>query len=126
MSKFNSDRFEVPMELVDAAYEALRLSLEIKGVKRGTNEVTKAIERGIAKIVLIAEDVDPPEVVAHLPFLCKEKKIPYLFVAQKAELGRASGLEVSTASACIVDPGEGKKFVTDISLHLKKLGYYTE
>ncbi len=126
MSKSTPNRFEVPMELVDAAYEALRLSLDVKGVKKGTNEVTKAIERGIAKIVLIAEDVDPPEVVAHLPLLCKEKKIPYMFVAHRAELGRASGLEVSTASVCIVDPGEGKKFVTDIVSHLKKLGYYAE
>lgn len=125
MSKLPFEVFDVPKELIDAAYEALRLALEVKGVKRGTNETTKAVERGLAKIVFIAKDVDPPEIVAHLPLLCKEKKIPYMFVPSKAELGKAAGLDVAAASVCIIDPGEGKKLVDDIIAHLKKMGYYT-
>lgn len=125
MSKLPFEVFDVPKELIDAAYEALRLALEVKGVKRGTNETTKAVERGQAKIVFIAKDVDPPEIVAHLPVLCKEKKIPYMFVPSKAELGSAAGLDVAAASVCITDPGEGQKLVEDIINHLKKLGYYT-
>lgn len=125
MSKPPFEMFDVPKELIDAAYEALRLALEVKGVKRGTNETTKAVERGQAKIVFIAKDVDPPEIVAHLPVLCKEKRIPYMFVPSKAELGSAAGLDVSAASACIIDPGEGQKLVEDIVNHLKKLGHYT-
>jgi len=125
MSKLPFEVFDVPKELIDAAYEALRLALEVKGVKRGTNETTKAVERGLAKIVFIAKDVDPPEIVAHLPLLCKEKKVPYMFVPSKAELGKAAGLDVAAASVCIIDPGEGKKLVDDIIAHLKKMGYYT-
>ena len=125
MSKLPLEAFEVPKELIDAAYEALRLALEVKGVKRGTNETTKAVERGIAKIVFIAKDVDPPEIVAHLPILCKEKRIPYMFVPSKADLGKAAGIEVSAASVCITDPGEGGKLVEDIISHLRKLGYFT-
>ena len=125
MSKLPFETFEVPKELIDAAYEALRLALEIRGVKRGTNETTKAVERGQAKIVFIALDVDPPEIVAHLPLLCKEKKVPYMFVPSKTELGKAAGLEVAAASVCIVDPGEAKKLVDDIINHLRKLGHYT-
>ena len=55
-------------------------------IRRGTNETTKAIERGIAKLVIIAEDVTPPEVVAHLPLLCEEKKIPFIFVPTKEDV----------------------------------------
>ena len=124
MSKLPFEVFDVPREIVDAAYEALRLALEVKGVRRGTNEVTKAVERGIAKLVLIAKDVDPPEVVAHLPYLCKEKKIPFIFIEHKSELGKVVGLDVPAASACIVDPGEGKKFVDEIVSHLKGLGLF--
>ncbi|MFQ5710792.1 MAG: 50S ribosomal protein L7Ae [Candidatus Geothermarchaeales archaeon] len=126
MSKTPFEKFEVPRELVEAAYESLSLAQEVRGVKKGTNETTKAVERGIAKIVLIAENVDPPEVVAHLPILCREKKIPYMYVPSKSELGEACGLGVAAAAASIVDPGEGKKLVDDIIAHLKKLGVYGE
>ena len=79
MSKPFYVRFEVPPEIAEKAYEALRKARETGGkIKKGTNETTKAIERGLAKLVLIAEDVDPPEVVAHLPLLCEEKKVPCL------------------------------------------------
>jgi len=75
-------------------------------IKKGMNEVTKAIERGIAKLVVIAEDVDPPEVVFHLPMLAGEKKIPYVFVNSKKDLGKAAGLSVETTSIAITIPGE--------------------
>ncbi len=108
-------RFEVPPELAEKAYEALQKARETGGrIKKGTNETTKAVERGLAKLVLIAEDVDPPEIVAHLPLLCEEKKIPYIYVPSKARLGKAAGIEVAAASACIIDPGEAKDLVDEI------------
>jgi len=75
-------------------------------IKKGMNEVTKSIERGIAKLVIIAEDVDPPEVVFHLPLLCDEKKIPYVYVNSKKDLGKSVGLKVETSSLAIIIPGE--------------------
>lgn len=102
-------RFNVPKELADAAYELLVTVRNSGGkVKKGANEVTKAVDRGLAKLVLIAEDVDPPEIVAHLPLLCEERKIPYVYVPSKQKLGEASGIEVQASSACIIDPGEAK------------------
>jgi len=67
------------------------------------------VERGIAKLVYIAMDVDPPEVVAHLPLLCEEKNIPYIYVKSKADIGKAVKIDVSCASAAIVDEGNAKK-----------------
>ncbi|MBI4896194.1 MAG: 50S ribosomal protein L7ae [Candidatus Aenigmarchaeota archaeon] len=76
-------------------------------IRKGINEATKAIERGTAKLVVLAEDVDPPEIVMHLQPLCDEKKIPLCIVGKKTELGRAAGLHVGCSAIAITDAGEG-------------------
>ncbi len=60
-------QFEVPDELQNNALEALELARDTGKIKKGSNEATKAIERGIAQIVLIGGDVEPEEIVMHLP-----------------------------------------------------------
>jgi len=107
-------RFEVPPELAEKAYEALKVARETGKIKKGTNETTKAVERGLAKLVLIAEDVDPPEVVMHLPLLCEERKTPYVYVPSKEKLGQAAGIEVKAASAAIIEAGQAKELVEEI------------
>lgn len=114
-------KFDTPKEIAEAAYEALRIAKDTGKIKRGTNETTKTIERGIAKLVIIAEDVEPPEVVAHLPLLCEERKIPYIYVPSKEQLGSASGLEVKSAAATIVEPGESSRIIADITKKLDTL-----
>ena len=107
-------KYEVPKEIVDAAYEALSIASKSGVVKKGTNEATKAVERSQAKLVVIAEDVDPPEVIAHLPLLCDERKIPYVFVPDKNKLGNAVGIDVSCAAACILREGEAAGLIKEI------------
>lgn len=115
-------KFQTPKELAEKALKALELARTSGGkIKKGTNETTKAIERGIAKLVLIAEDVDPEEIVMHLPPLCEEKGTPYLYVPSKVELGRAAGIDVAAASACIVELGEAKDLVNEIVEELRKI-----
>ncbi len=114
-------RFSVPPELAEKAYEAVRLARESGKIKKGTNEVTKAIERGLAKLVVIAEDVDPPEVVLHLPFLCEEKKVPYIYVPSKKRLGEAANIQVAAASAAILEPGKAKDLVDELSRAYEEL-----
>ena len=121
MSKPFYVKFEVSKEIADAAYEALQISAKTGAVRKGTNETTKAIERAQAKLVVIAEDVDPPEVVAHLPLLCEEKKIPYIFVPSKAKIGDAIGIDISSASACIVKEGESAGLVKEIIARVEAL-----
>ncbi|MEZ0393941.1 MAG: 50S ribosomal protein L7Ae [Desulfurococcaceae archaeon] len=99
-------KFDVPPELAEKAYELLKKVRESGGkIRKGTNETTKAVERGQAKLVLIAEDVDPPEIVAHLPLLCDERKVPYIYVPSKKKLGEAAGIEVAAAAAAVIEPG---------------------
>ncbi len=119
MAKPKFVKFEVPKELADKVYEAITMTKVGGKMRRGVNEATKTIERGIAKLVVIAEDVTPEEVVMHLPLLCDEKKIPYVFVPSKEELGRSSGINVPTSSIAIVEPGDSGKLVEEI---VKKVG----
>ena len=114
MSKPFYVKYEVPKEIVDAAYEALSIASKSGVVKKGTNEATKAVERSQAKLVVIAEDVDPPEVIAHLPLLCDERKIPYVFVPDKNKLGNAVGIDVPCAAACILREGEAVGLIKEI------------
>ena len=115
MSKPSYVRFVEPPEIAEKAYEAVKKVRESNGkIKKGTNETTKAVERGLAKLVLIAEDVDPPEVVMHLPLLCEEKKVPYLYVPSKKRLGESAGIEVAAASVAIIEPGGVKELVDEL------------
>lgn len=107
-------RFEVSKELANKIYEAVELVRDTGKLRKGTNEVTKAVERGIAKFVVLAEDVTPEEILAHLPPLCEEKGIAYGYVPSKQELGRASGLEVATASIAILEVGKAKEALDEL------------
>jgi len=113
--------FDIPKDLVDKVLQAMEIAKNTGKVKKGTNETTKAIERGQAKLVVIAKDVEPKEIVMHLPVLCDEKKCDYVYVPSKEELGRAIGINVSTASACIVELGEAKALVEDIIKKVKAI-----
>ncbi len=121
MSKPFYVKFEVSKELADAAYEALQISSKTGIVRKGTNETTKAIERAQAKLVIIAEDVDPPEVVAHLPLLCEERKIPYIFVPSKEKIGTAAGIDVPAASVCIAKEGDATGLVKEIVARIEQM-----
>src|SRR5436305_11964326 len=114
-------KFQVPKEAVDKTYQLLQVAKDTGKLRKGTNESTKAIERGIAKLVVIAEDVQPPEVVAHLPIICEEKKIPYVFVPSRAQIGPAIGIDVPTASAAIIEAGEGSQILEQVTQELTRL-----
>lgn len=108
------EKFKITKELSDKILQLLETARNTGNVRRGTNETTKTVEKGIAKLVIIAEDVEPEEIIMHFPALCEEKKIPYVYVPNKLELGRASGIDVPTAAVCIVDPGEGKDILNEV------------
>jgi large subunit ribosomal protein L7Ae len=106
---------EVSKETIDKVYEAIEVARSTGKIKKGTNEVTKAIERGEAKLVAYAKDVNPPEVTMHIPLLCEEKGIKCFGVPTKEELGAAAGIKVSTVSVAITEEGEAQKLVKEIT-----------
>jgi large subunit ribosomal protein L7Ae len=121
MAKAMYVKFDVPKELADKAYEALEIARDTGKISKGTNEVTKTMERGDAVLVLIAEDIDPPEIAAHMPVLAEEKEIPYVYIPTKDELGEAAGLNVGTASASITDAGEAEELIKDVAEKVEEL-----
>lgn len=102
-------------EISEKAYEAIEVANSTGKIKKGSNEVTKALEKGKAKLVVIAKDVSPPEVVMHLPILAKEKNVPCIEVPSKEELGAAAGLSVGTTAVAIVQEGEAKKIIAELT-----------
>ncbi len=108
-------KFEVPKDIVDKSLEALRLAKQSGSVRKGVNEVTKSVERGVSSLVIIAGDVEPEEVVMHLPTICEQKKIPFVFVPLKLDLGKAAGLSVPCAAASIEKAGEGQPQVKEVA-----------
>jgi large subunit ribosomal protein L7Ae len=107
--------FDVPADLEERALEALEVARDTGTVKKGTNETTKAIERGNADLVFIAEDVQPEEIVLHLPELADEKGVPFVYVGAQDDVGHAAGLEVGSAAAAVVDAGDAEEDVEDIA-----------
>jgi large subunit ribosomal protein L7Ae len=99
----------------EEALMAVEVAMKSGTVTKGTNETTNSIERGNAQFVVIADDVQPPEIVMHLPLLCEDKGVPYVKVDSKEELGAAVGLNVSTASVAIEDPGEAEDDLKKLS-----------
>ena len=97
-----------------SVYEIVEKVRKTGKLDKGTNEVTKAVERGVAKLVIIAEDVNPKEIVQHLPVLCKEKKIPIVKVDSKQKLGNAAGINVAAASVAVIDAGEAAGEIAEL------------
>ncbi|MDE1849427.1 MAG: 50S ribosomal protein L7Ae [Candidatus Micrarchaeota archaeon] len=107
-------KFEVPKEVSAKALDAVRMAKQNGVVKKGVNEVTKSIERNMAMLVVIAEDVEPEEVVMHLPTLCEQKRIPYVYAPTKQDVGNAVGINVPCASVAIEKAGAGEAAVKDV------------
>ena len=107
-------KFEVSSDVVSKTYEALQLAKQSGTVRKGANEVTKSVERGLASLVVIAEDVEPEEVVIHLPSLCEQKKIPYSYVPSKADLGKSIGMNVPCTAIAVENAGTASQAIKDI------------
>ena len=112
-------RFETPTEVSDKIYEMIQSNSNGR-IKKGSNEVTKTAERGTAQFIVLAEDVNPPELLAHIPLICEEKGIPYGYVPSQEFLANEAGLPtgVKTASIAImvINKGAQEKYQEVVDL----------
>ena len=90
-----------PQDLSKSLLELVQQAANYKQLKRGANEATKALNRGQAEIVIMSADTEPIEVLMHLPLLCEDKNVNYVWVPSKMALGRACGLTRSTI-CCVI------------------------
>ena len=84
-----------------------------KQLKKGANEATKTLNRGTAELVILAADAEPLEILLHLPLVCEDKNVPYVFVASKLALGRACGVSRPVIS-CSVTSNEASQLKDQI------------
>ena len=105
---------KTPKDVYDKALEAVRLAKANGSVRKGINEVTKSIERNLSSLVLVAEDVEPQEVIMHIPSLCEHKKIALVYVPTKAEIGNAVGINVPCSAVSIEKAGNGESAVKEV------------
>lgn len=108
-------KFKVPDKLKESIKSILNVISDTKDskIRKGMNEVTKSIERGQAKFVVMAEDVSPPEILYHVPLLCEEKNIPYAYISSKKNLGNAANLNIGASSIAIDNVGTGNEKILD-------------
>lgn len=109
------EKFEPSESLAEQTYDAVEKSEDTGKVVIGTNEVTKAIERNEAALVVIAGNVSPEEIVMHLPSLAEERDIPYTFVPDKEELGLAAGIQVQSAAIAVTKTGNAEDDVEEVA-----------
>ncbi|GAB9472005.1 hypothetical protein Gpo141_00009197 [Globisporangium polare] len=87
------------------AYKVVKKATKVKGIKRGVKEVVKSIRKGEKGVCIIAGDISPIDVISHIPVLCEENDIPYLFTPSKVDLG-ASALSKRPTSCILITPGK--------------------
>lgn len=73
----------------------------LRQLKKGANEATKTLNRGISEFIIMAADTEPIEILLHLPLLCEDKNVPYVFVPSKTALGRACGVSRPVIAASV-------------------------
>ena len=95
-------------------YSIIEKARKTGKVEKGTNEVTKAIERGTAKFVVYASDVEPKEIIQHIPLLCKEKNVPCREADNKQKLGIAVGISVAASSVAVIESGDADKEIKSL------------
>ena len=113
--------FDTPSDVADKIYEMVQANNNGR-MKKGSNEVTKAAERGTAKFIIMAEDVNPPELLAHIPLICAEKGIPFGYVPSQEFLAKEAGMPggVKTASLALLEVSKGAKEKFDEIVELVK------
>ena len=120
MDKATYVRFETPESLEKKILEFVENSYRNGKIKKGTNEVIKTIENGTSKLVVISEDVNPPEVVYFIPKLCEERKVHFAYVKRKGDLGSKVGIG-SAASISIVEYGKNEELYKQITSELSEI-----
>ena len=103
-----------------SGYEIVELARKSGKIEKGVNEVTKSVERGNAKCVIVAEDVEPKEITQHLPLLCQEKGISFVTVDSKKKLGVSAGINVGTSSIAVVEAGDASRLIAELKKQTEK------
>ena len=102
-----------PAALSSTLLDLVQQAASYKQLKKGANEATKTLNRGTSELIVLAADAQPLELLLHLPLVCEDKNVPYVFVSSKTALGRACGVNRSVV-ACSITSKEGSQLSSQI------------
>lgn len=107
--------------LTQQILDVVQQSQNLRQLKKGANEATKTLNRGISEFIIMAADTEPIEILLHLPLLCEDKNVPYVFVPSKTALGRACGVSrpVIAASVTTNEASAMKNQIYDIKKYIE-------
>jgi len=111
--------------LTNSILDLVQQAGQYKQLKKGANEATKTLNRGVAEFIILTADTEPLEILLHLPLLCEEKNVPYVFIPSKAALGRACNVSrpVIAASVTTSEARELQSQIRNIKVAIEKLMY---
>ncbi|GLT44119.1 hypothetical protein SLA2020_180340 [Shorea laevis] len=89
-------------KLCKRALKLVRKAAEHKCLKRGVKEVVKSIRRGHKGFCVIAGNISPIDVITHVPILCEEADIPYVYVPSKEDLATAGATKRPTCCVLVL------------------------
>nr|GMD94716.1 H/ACA ribonucleoprotein complex subunit 2-like protein [Ipomoea batatas] len=96
-------------KLSKRTFKLVRRAAELKCLKRGVKEVVKSIRRGHKGFCVIAGNISPIDVITHVPILCEESDIPYVYVASKEDLANAGATKRPTCCVLVLTkPAKGE------------------
>ncbi len=104
-------------ELTQSILDTIQQASHYHQLKKGANEATKTLNRGISEFIIMAADTEPIEILLHLPLLCEDKNVPYVFVPSKMALGRACGVSRPVIAASITTNDQSR--IKDSILKIK-------
>ena len=90
-------------KLTKKVYKVVKKAAKAKQVKRGVKEVVKGLRKGAKGVVFIAGDIFPVDVITHIPLLCEESKVPYVYVPSREDLGHAGATKRPTSVIMVLN-----------------------
>lgn len=109
-------------KLTKRALKTVKKATKHRHVKRGVKEVVKGLRKGEKGLVILAGNISPVDVMSHIPVLCEDNQVPYVFVPSKEELGGSCSTKRPTCCLMIVPGGKDGKGIA----HEDYKEYYEE
>ncbi|KAJ3387343.1 snoRNA-binding protein [Entophlyctis sp. JEL0112] len=113
-------------KLAKKVYKSVKRAAKVRAVKRGVKEVIKGLRKGAKGCVVLAGDISPIDVISHIPVLCEEHSVPYVYTPSKQDLGAASNTKRPTSCVMVVDPTTLKPAKDKKDSNKEAVGEYTE
>lgn len=97
-------------KLTKKVLKTVKKAAKSRAVRRGVKEVVKSLRKNVKGVVVLAGDISPIDVISHIPVLCEDSNVPYIYVPSKEELGTAGSTKRPTSCILITTKKKDQDF----------------